>query len=272
MVRWRFLHLAAFSMHILYVDMSGNLNNPNDRHFVMAGVAVRENAIYHVIRELDEIVASSELGIPPDAELHGVEILRGKKVWRKVSPEDRITFFKRCLGVFQGPSSANLRAFGIIIDKGAQGESEPGEYCYEQMCSRFNLYLQRLYNRASGRHKYKHRGLIVVDDSKYKGLFESLAADFRVNGTRWGRLPNLAEIPFFAPSHASRLIQLADLVSYSLWQRYERGDRRYVAAMAGAFDYDAGRTHGIHHLTNGNTGCDCPSCLEKYGLPLEPQD
>jgi hypothetical protein len=44
-------------MHLLYVDDSGSVGNPNEAHFILGGVAVFERGIYHVIKALDEVVA-----------------------------------------------------------------------------------------------------------------------------------------------------------------------------------------------------------------------
>lgn len=251
-------------MHILYVDMSGSLGNEKDSHFVMAGVAVKESGIYHVIKELDDIVAQSPLKIPKDMELHGVEILRGKKFWRSKFPAERIEFYKQCLSVFHGPSKNNLRCFGIIIEKGVDLNQDVAEHCYEQMCSRFNSYLQRLYLRESGPStRHRHRGLLVVDESKYEGLFQKLSAEYRVNGTKWGNLRNLAEVPLFASSEASRLIQLADMVSYALWQRYERDEDQYFKTFVSAFDYSDSIYHGIYHKRLASSECECPGCATR---------
>lgn len=211
-------------MHVLYVDMSGGVNDPKDRHFVMAGVSVRENAIYHVIHELEQTIKKSSLQLPSELELHGVDIVRGRKLWRKFPVQDRIAFYKDCLNVFNGNSKNNLRCFGIIVEKTEMEGADIAKYCFEQMSSRFNSYLQRLYTHSIKRSSKgrAHKGLFIVDESRYAGMFRNLASEYRVNGTRWGKLKNLAEVPMFAPSHATRLLQLADLVSYALWQRYER--------------------------------------------------
>jgi hypothetical protein len=248
-------------MHILYVDMSGTLGSDADNHFVMAGVAVKETGIYHVIKELDDIVVKSALKLPKDIELHGVEILRGKKFWRSKMPQERVDFFKQCLSVFHGPSKNNLRCFGMVIEKGVDLKQDVAEHCYEQMCSRFNSYLQRLYIRSP--KKERHRGLLVVDESKYEGLFQNLSAEYRVNGTKWGNLRNLAEIPLFASSEASRLIQLADLVSYALWQRFERKDDQYFKTFVSAFDYADSVYHGIYHKRLNTSVCECPGCATR---------
>lgn len=67
-------------------------------------------------------------------------------------------------------------------------------------------------------------------------------------GTRWGNLRNLAETPLFVDSPASRLIQIADLLTWAVWRRYEQGDARYFDRVAGRFDAEGGVIHGLIHF------------------------
>lgn len=248
-------------MYLLYADTSGNVGGETDRHFVLGAVAIRESGVYHVIRELDEIVASGPLG-DPDLELHGNEIVRGRNAWRRVPSVERVAFLKQCLNVFHGNSRGNLKCFGIVLEKAALRGRDPIELSFEQVCTRFNRYLERLNLRGNNRDR--HRGLMIFDESKYEGVLQNIAAAYRVNGTRWGRLRNLAEVPLFADSRASRLIQLADLVSYSLWQRYERADDQYLSSFISAFDYDAGVYHGLYHQrASVSEPCVCAACATR---------
>src|SRR5262249_4855449 len=75
--------------------------------------------------------------------------------------------------------------------------------------NRFNLFLQRLNRRRNDQQK----GLMIMDESRHEGALQSLARDFRMHGARWGHFRNLAEVPLFVDSKASRLVQLADLVA-----------------------------------------------------------
>lgn len=250
-------------MHLLYVDMSGNTGGDESSNFVAGGVARKESGIFHVISELDDIVKCSPLKLPLDIELHGNEILRGKNFWRKLPSADRMTFYKQCLSVFHGRSRGNLKCFGIVLEKASLRGRDPVEVCFEQLCTRFNRYLNRL-NMAAGSSGIKHKGLLVYDDSRYEGTLQAIALDYRVNGTKWGALRNLAEIPLFANSKASRLIQLADLVSYALWQRYERNEDQYFKSFVSAFDYHGSVYHGLYHQKSyPRRECLCPACMTR---------
>ncbi len=247
-------------MHILYCDISGNVGGTNDSHVVLAGVCVREDAIYHVIRELDEIVANSPLGLPDNMELHANEIAAGRgRLWRGIGVEKRRAFLQECLAVFDGPSRRNLKVFGMVIDK-ADADGDPVLIAYEQLVNRFNHFLRRDHEQKRRQHgAIKHRGLVIFDQSRYEAELQGVAAQYRVNGTRWGQLSYLAEVPLFSDSKASRLIQLADLVAYGIYRRFERDDRDLIGTYAASFDRHSHRTHGFYHLTSRDD-CDCPSC------------
>jgi hypothetical protein len=56
----------------------------------------------------------------------------------------------------------------------------------------------------------------------------------------------MAEVPLFLDSKASRLIQLADMVAYSIFQHYENQDDRFFDIIKTRFDQDAGQLHGLY--------------------------
>lgn len=92
---------------------------------------------------------------------------------------------------------------------------------------------------------------------------QALARHFRVNGTRWGHFRNLAEVPLFVDSKASRLVQLADLVAYATWRKYELGDGRFFDPLIPMFDADGGVIHGLFHYRGRTDECFCPACLSR---------
>ena len=246
-------------MHLLYVDMSGSVGRADQRHFVMAGVSLYEMALYHVIGELKEIKRRA-LGERAAAfELHANEMWNGRGKWRAIRRERRRAMIADALSVLRGPSAANVRAFGIVIEKAALPGEDPVEHAYEQICSRFDLFLRRRYNRLGDRQ----RGLLVFDRSRYEETLQSLARKWREEGTRWGDLRNLAEVPFFVDSRATPLIQLADLLSYALWRRYEFGDATLLAPVIDAFDREGGVLHGLYHGRLPETPCDCAACVSR---------
>lgn len=100
------------------------------------------------------------------------------------------------------------------------------ELAFEDLRRRFDIYLQ-IVSTADKRE----RGLIILDESAYETTLQALSRQFRRLGTQWGVIRNIADIPLFVNSKASRLVQLADHIAYATFRRYESGDTSYLALL-----------------------------------------
>ena len=246
-------------MYLLYLDGSGTVKNPNERHFILAGVAVFERQVYHLIRKTDEFVTSLNVGNPHDAELHGSVMANGKSApWKGIARQNRLEIIERGLNLLS-TAHQSVRAFAVVVDKQTCGPDDPVEYAFEEICNRFDLFLRRLYRRDGN----QQRGLVIMDESHYEESLQGLAKRFREEGTRWGVFPNLAEVPLFVDSAASRLIQLADLLAWAVWRRYEHHDTRYFDPIVGRFDKEGGTIHGLVHRKRSADECHCPACMSR---------
>ncbi len=244
-------------MYVLYLDGSGSVKNPNERHFVLAGIAVHELEIYHVIKRADDYVGTLAAG--RDAELHGSAMANAKaEAWKGISRQRRLDAIEGGLDLLRD-ARPGVTAFAVAADKAAVSPDDPVEYAFEEICNRFNLFLKRLHNR----HNQTHRGLVVMDESHYEGALQGLARHYREEGTRWGHLRNLAEVPLFVDSNASRLIQIADLLAWAVWRRYEHADTRYFDRVVPRFDAEGGVIHGLFHRKIPSDDCYCPACLSR---------
>lgn len=153
-------------------------------------------------------------------------------------------------------------AFGIAIEKKRLRAEDPYERAFEELVSRFDLFLARQSAQASAQGKEEQRGLIVVADSSYRQQLEILGRDFRGGATRWREVHNLADVPFFVPAANNRCLQLADFIANAIYGRYNSGYARDFDTIAAKFDRDAGRIHGLTHLCV-DADCQCIACLSK---------
>ena len=246
------------SLYLLYLDGSGSVRNPTERHFVLAGVAVFERQIYHLISKIDSFVASLNLGNAQRVELHASVMANGGKApWKGIVRKERLRLIELGLEAL-ADAHKSVRSFAIVVDKQAL-EGDPVEYAFEEICNRFNLFLARLWRNDGD----QQRGLVVMDESRYEQALQGLARQFREEGTRWGTLRNMAEVPLFADSTASRLIQVADLLAWAVWRRYEHGDARYFDLIVRRFDREGGVLHGLVHYRDPRDECHCPGCLSR---------
>jgi hypothetical protein len=168
-------------------------------------------------------------------------MVNGKGRWRKFPLDERISAMKAALSVLASSHNSN-RAFGVVVDKAAVSPRDPVEFCFEQVCSRFDQYLMRLH-----RARDTHRGMIIFDKSTAETSIQRLAHNFSTIGHQWGVVRNLAEVPVFIDSHASRLVQLADLIAYAMFRHYERQDSQFFDIFKHRFDAYGGVFHGLYY-------------------------
>lgn len=228
-------------MHLLYLDDSGSVPDASQSHFVLGGVSVFERQSYWISQELEKIASRFNQAEPASVELHGSPMLNGSKGWRRFSLPERIAAIKESLSIFANSHKSN-RAFAVAVDKASTSPKDPIEFCFEQVCSRFDQYLMRLH-RAND----TQRGVIVFDKSSEETSIQKLATDFRDIGHQWGVVRNLAEVPVFIDSKASRLVQLADLIAYATFRHYERGDSQFFDIFKHRFDAEGGVVHGLYY-------------------------
>lgn len=236
-------HVAAFSlpMHLLYLDGSGSSADASQKYYVLGGLSVFERQVHWISQELEVIAARFNPADPFSVELHGAPMMAGRGIWRKVRKQDRIQAIADALNVLVRSHISN-RAFVAAIHKVAVSPEDPVEYAFEQVVNRFDLYLMRLHKSGN-----TQRGVIVFDKSTHEQTLQALARDFRVIGHRWGTIRNLAEVPLFLDSRASRLVQLADLIAYAAFLKFERNNNQFFDIMSHRFDAEGGIVHGLLH-------------------------
>jgi hypothetical protein len=107
----------------------------------------------------------------------------------------------------------------------------------------FNYFLKKLQHR-SGRPE---RGIVVIDESSpaLSNQLRTLLAQFQATGTRWTALGQVIETPFFFDSKTSRIMQIADFTSYSVFRWYESNDDSYIKKIIHKFDRDGRKCHGL---------------------------
>ena len=170
-------------------------------------------------------------------------MLKGKNFWRNFKVVDRVQAMKDALSVLANSHPGN-RIFACVIRKSVISPKDPVETAFEQISSCFDYYLNRLKNRGN-----PSRGIIIFDKSTYESTIQSLATDFKKIGHTWDVIRNLAEVPLFIDSRASRITQLADLIAYAFFQHYEHRNDQFYSIIADRIDKDGGTLHGLCERT-----------------------
>ena len=125
---------------------------------------------------------------------------------------------------------------------------------FEEVISGFNSFLVENYKYSSG-----NKGLIIIDKNREE-TYKQLLDTFQAQGTKYGYLANIIDIPYFARCTDTPMLQLADLCSYALFRHYEKQDNTYLNMISDRIYKNAeGKMFGLKHITNNNN-CDCLSC------------
>lgn len=232
-------------MYLLYLDDAGAVKKQDEKYFILAGIAVFERQTHWLQTELDAFTQNLGFSDPTQVELHANVIRAGRKPWRRTPPDRRHAIIREALRLPYNLVGDHWRLFGVAVDKRAISPRDPVEYAFEQICNRFDLFLRRLYHQRN-----PQRGLIILDNAgnaQQEVRLQSLAIEFKTIGHTWGVTRNLADVPLFVDSRATRLIQYADLVAYAMWRKFEKGDDEFFNEIADKFDSEGGVVHGLHH-------------------------
>jgi hypothetical protein len=249
-------------MYLLYLDDSGSTENQDEEYLVLGGMAVFERQVHWLTRRLDNLATSLFPQIPPqNVEFHASEIFSGRELpWDSLrNKTERIGIMRQVLGVL-AEAHDSVKAFAVAVHKRSFPTHEPMELAFENICSRFDLHLKRIYRQYPDR---RHTGLVIFDKGSHETTLQSLALEYRARGTQWGVLHSLPEVPLFVDSSACRLIQLADHIAYAVFRRYNSGDSSYLDPILGRFDVDRGVLHGLVHKHNLQQACFCPACMSR---------
>jgi hypothetical protein len=254
--------LGECSLYLLYLDESGQHHGRKTKYFVMGGLAVHEEDCYPFGRSVEAVMRRS---LPlPDAELelHASPVWAGRNEWARVSRTNRHRLIDRVfdhLATWKAPSTRAPIYFGVAIHKASFPGRNIIELAHEEIFGRFDIFVNRLHLSGDS-----HRSLVIADQSSYGKLVQGMLPQWKVAGTtRGGRLHSFVEVPLYVDSDASRIVQVADCVSWAIFNYYERGHTNYMQQINGRFDGDSGVQHGMVHLIRGYTSCLCVACTSR---------
>lgn len=246
-------------MYLLYLDESGNEDDPSDKHFVLGGAAVFERQTFYLSRDLDGVQTRHFPGLPP-IEFHASAIRSGRGFWRDIERQKREEVLRDIARVISD-ANPEVFLFAAVVEKSDRlwGENAV-ERATEAVCNRFDIFLMRLYQEAND----AQRGLLIFSQGRFDKRAKVWVRGFRELGTRWGILRNLSDIPYFAGMRETRLLQIADFVAHAAFLLYERRDPGLIGPFLHRFVRREGILHGlVHYRTDIGANCDCPACYSR---------
>jgi hypothetical protein len=271
-------------MYLLFVDESGT--HGGSHAFVLGGLAIHEDDAPRLQRALDSLV-TKHLGRVPlnldEYELHAGEMRNAKKpaagailtkkasIWaaypramrmRLLSAAYKLVANFRPSHVGQPPA-----LFGVVLDKAFHNNWSPlqrEQFAYEVLLNKFDVMLKLMRKDA----KLPNRGLVIHDERVVAERdIQAWTTEWRHAAGKIGQLHNLADVPLFTDSRATRLLQVADLVSYALYRHYDpnRSGVDYFPQLWPMFATQDGTTHGCVHFTPsfGQGACTCSPCEQR---------
>jgi hypothetical protein len=154
------------AVFLLYIDDSGDEDDPKLNHFVLGGFAIFERQIYWLSQELEKIAARFNRADSASVELHGNPMIQGNKGWKQFPQLDRINAIKDALYALNR-THVSTKVFTVVVEKNSVTTGNPIEFAFEQLCNRFDRYLGRLHLQNN-----TQRGLLVVDRSSFEKRFK----------------------------------------------------------------------------------------------------
>jgi Protein of unknown function (DUF3800) len=267
-------------MYLLFADESGT--HGGSHAFAVGGIAVHEHDAQNLQRSLASVVEPYALAArlsPEDLELHASEMRNasppiGSRQTRPVSPwallprRDRLNCldeaYKRIANFRSTDPNLPVVLFGVVLDlhfHSSWSTVDREKLAYEVILNKFDVMLKR---QRQGAYS-ANRGLVIHDRRVVAERdIQEWTREWQKAAGTIGQLRNMADVPLFADSRASRLIQAADLISYALYRHYDPGrqNRDYIDRLWPVFDSGDGVMHGCVHFTPsfGSGSCQCRPC------------
>jgi len=270
-------------LYLLFVDESGT--HGGSHAFVLGGIAIHESDTQPFQQTLDSLVISRLGRVPPNLdeyELHASEMRNAKKpkapavtsIWANVPRALRLSLLADAYDLIANLAPSNPKLppalFGVVLDAKfhtSWSQIERERFAYEVLLNKFDVMLKTVRVQKS----LPNRGLVIHDRRVVAERdIQSWTSEWRAAAGKVGQLRNLADVPLFADSRATRLLQVADLVSYSLYRRYRPGNagEASFATIWPRFHTEKGFAHGCVHYSPsfGQGSCECEPCAARLEL------
>ena len=192
---------------LAYIDESFTTDQ-----FYLGVVVVDAESACKIETELDAIVAEyvATFDLDPDIELHGYHLFQGEDDWASVPTRARINIFTRATRTI-GESGARVILRGMNVKRQRERYGPNAWPAHEVVLGHT---LERINTLAAARRDW---ALVLADevhnDERHRTNFRD-SRRFGTPGYRSSTLPRLIDTIHFGPSHFSRLLQAADLVTF----------------------------------------------------------
>ena len=127
------------------------------------------------------------------------------------------------------------------------------EQAFEQVVSRFELFLENMESINNERSL----GILVHDNNETVARkHTALMRSFLSQGTLWTTVNHIIETPLFVDSKLTRMVQIADLISYAFRRYHENQEADLMRQLLPRAHRSDGIAVGIRHYTSQPCGCE----------------
>jgi hypothetical protein len=169
-------------LYLLYLDESGNPDDAQDKHFVLAGAAVFERVAFFLSRSIDAVQTTHFPGVQPIA-FHATDIRSGNGFWRNIPKDKRAAVLADLAKALAETNHPGMFLFAAVVEKTAALYGENAvKAATEEICRRFDIFLMRQFHQFND----PQRGIATSRTSPIQGPTHSRAAD---------RLDHTPEVP-----------------------------------------------------------------------------
>jgi hypothetical protein len=198
-------------MRAVYIDESGRSN----AFYFFGGLIVDDFAAGYIeqgMNRLGRVLASDVPGFDSQAEFHATEIFHGRGAWAGVPIAWRV---KACHLV----TKIVERSRAEFIFRGVDLAALKARYV--NPFPPHLLTLAHLLGEVDDRLRFVHHevAIVLADDHHSASSSRRNLVDFKIGGVpgyTQRQLGNLVDTIYFGPSHASRLLQAADVATFFL--------------------------------------------------------
>ena len=249
-------------MYLLYLDESGDVTNWRQQsNFVIAGVGVYEFRLKTLGAKIRDVQRKYFPGIPVPIVFHATDIHAGKDLFRKLAPQIREGLLLDLYNIIADNRFQSVLVFGacIAVDS-AKNAFMDRSRTFEEVVSGFNSFLVDNYRqqKLEGADRVGNKGIVIIDKNREE-QYKTLLDTFQEEGTKYGYLANIIDIPYFARCKDTPMLQLADLCSYAFFRYYEKDDDTYLKIISPRIYVNPDdKMFGLKHITS--LSCDCLSC------------
>lgn len=220
----------TLSMAVLvYIDETGSVGKGAKKQpeLTLAAVVVHEDKVQPLKKALDDVAWKHLEWLPADLEFHGTEVWNGTGYWAKKMPHELISVYEDAVSVL---NSLDIDVIHASIHKQRLHDRYGGSADGNAYLLALQFLLEKL-DRLSSSHK-----ILIPDEQKEHQLRAvKMVADLQDwgGGEVPGRpLTTIIDSIHFVSSHASRGVQLADMVAFALQRKWNSRDTHEDAIAA----------------------------------------